>query len=125
MPKWKHDFLQKNSDLYNRFLHSFIYDWLQRHDHLAALPPSRRKLEWQAQSTGSLWDTVLHLRPSGLRAKRPPYVPALVAINQTSLIGSQGRRITPREAARLPGLPAWFDFGGPGIPSCGARVCQA
>src|SRR3546814_153587 len=49
MPKWKRDFLQTNSDLYNRFRHSFIDDWLQRHDHLAALPPSRRKLEWQAQ----------------------------------------------------------------------------
>ncbi|HEY9562275.1 MAG TPA: DNA cytosine methyltransferase [Nocardioides sp.] len=111
MPKWKRDFLQKNSDLYNRFRHSFIDDWLQRHDHLAALPPSRRKLEWQAQSTGSLWDTVLHLRPSGIRAKRPTYVPALVAMNQTSIIGSQRRRITPREAARLQGLPDWFDFG--------------
>ncbi len=46
-------------------------------------PPSRRKLEWQAQDTPRLWDTVMHFRPSGIRAKRPTYLPALVAITQT------------------------------------------
>jgi DNA (cytosine-5)-methyltransferase 1 len=30
---------------------------------------------------------------------------------QTSVIGWRKRRITPREAARLQGLPDWFDFG--------------
>ena len=38
-----------------------------------AFPPSRRKLEWQAQDTPRLWDTVMHFRPSGIRAKRPTY----------------------------------------------------
>ncbi|CAB4673761.1 unannotated protein [freshwater metagenome] len=74
-------------------------------------PPSRRKLEWQAQGTPSLWETVMHLRPSGIRAKRATYLPALVAITQTSIIGPERRRITPLEAARLQGLPDWFDFG--------------
>ncbi len=110
-PRWKRDFLVKNSDLYRRHSSSFIDDWLSEHDHLRDLPPSRRKLEWQAQGTPSLWDTVMHFRPSGIRAKRPTYLPALVAMNQTSIIGPQRRRITPREAARLQGLPDWFDFG--------------
>ena len=35
-----------------------------------AFPASRRKLEWQAQDTKSLWDTVMHFRPSGIRAKK-------------------------------------------------------
>ena len=74
-------------------------------------PPSRRKLEWQAQDTPSLWETVMHLRPSGIRAKRPTYLPALVAITQTSIIGERHRRLSPREAARLQGFPDWFDFG--------------
>jgi DNA (cytosine-5)-methyltransferase 1 len=52
----------------------------------------------------------MHFRPSGIRAKKATYVPALVAITQTSIIGKQKRRITVREGARLQGLPDWFDF---------------
>jgi DNA (cytosine-5)-methyltransferase 1 len=52
----------------------------------------------------------MHLRPSGIRAKKATYVPALVAITQTSIVGKQKRRITVREGARLQGLPEWFDF---------------
>lgn len=109
-PDWKAEFLRKNSELYQEH-RSVIEPWLQRHNYLQDLPASRRKLEWQAQETASLWDTVMHFRPSGIRAKKPTYLPALVAITQTSIIGSLGRRITPREAARLQGLPDWFDFG--------------
>jgi DNA (cytosine-5)-methyltransferase 1 len=52
----------------------------------------------------------MHFRPSGIRAKKATYVPALVAITQTSIIGKQLRRISIREGARLQGLPDWFDF---------------
>ena len=110
-PPWKAAFLQKNEAFYLE--HRPVVDrWLADHDGLAALPPSRRKLEWQAQDAASLWDAVLHLRPSGIRAKRATYLPALVAITQTSVIGQRRRRITPREAIRLQGLPEWFDLSG-------------
>jgi len=110
-PKWKAKFIEKNVGLYceNR---DVIDSWLMRHDHLSEFPPSRRKLEWQAQDTPSLWGTAMQLRPSGIRAKRLTYLPALVAINQTSIIGPRCRVITPREAARLQGFPEWFDFSG-------------
>lgn len=110
-PLWKANFLAKNASFYRE--HKGAIDaWLARHDGLVALPPSRRKLEWQAQDTPrSLRNCVLHFRPSGIRAKKPSYVPALVAITQTSVIGSRGRRLTPREAARLQGLPDTFIFG--------------
>jgi DNA (cytosine-5)-methyltransferase 1 len=109
-PAWKADFLRKNSDLYTRHSEA-IEEWLERSNYLEHFPPSRRKFEWQAQDARSLSETVMHLRPSGLRAKRPTYVPALVAITQTSILGDLRRRLSTREAARLQGLPEWFDFG--------------
>jgi DNA (cytosine-5)-methyltransferase 1 len=109
-PAWKANFLRRNAALYTRHQEA-IDAWLFRWDGLEDFPPSRRKLEWQAQDARSLWDTVMHLRPSGIRAKRATYLPALVAITQTSIIGSRRRRITVREAARLQGLPEGFDFG--------------
>ncbi len=110
VPAWKADFLRKNSALYTAHK-TTIDQWLDAHGGLREMPASRRKLEWQAQDATSLNDTVMHMRPSGLRAKKPTYLPALVAITQTSILGERNRRLTPREAARLQGLPEWFDFG--------------
>lgn len=110
-PKWKEDFLRKNAVFYEEH-QDFIDEWSAKWGvYGEVFPPSRRKLEWQAQDTASLWDTVMHFRPSGIRAKRPTYLPALVAITQTSIIGKHRRRLSPREAARLQGLPDWFNFG--------------
>jgi DNA (cytosine-5)-methyltransferase 1 len=109
-PDWKANFLKKNAELYtdNR---KWIDPWLAKHNNLEHFPPSRRKLEWQAQELESLWQTIMHFRPSGIRAKVPNYVPAMVAIAQTSIIGPSKRRITPVEGARLQGLPDGFSFG--------------
>lgn len=110
-PAWKRDFLVKNAEFYGAH-HQVIDRWSAKWGVFTeAFPPSRRKLEWQAQDTPRLWDTVMHFRPSGIRAKRPTYLPALVAITQTSIIGPRGRRLSPREAARLQGLPDEFTFG--------------
>lgn len=109
-PAWKANFLRKNSAFYTAH-QDLLEAWLSRWNYLRDFPPSRRKFEWQAQEAQSLDDTVMHLRPSGLRAKQATYVPALVAITQTSILGDRRRRLSPREAARLQGLPEWFDFG--------------
>lgn len=110
-PLWKAQHLKKNAEFYTEHK-KFIDKWAKKWDFYSdKFPPSRRKLEWQAQDTPSLWETVMHFRPSGIRAKRPTYLPALVAITQTSIIGSRKRRLSTREAARLQGLPDWFDFG--------------
>jgi DNA (cytosine-5)-methyltransferase 1 len=109
LPKWKQSFLVKNAEFYTRYKGQ-LDKWLARHD-VRSFPPSRRKLEWQAQQTETLWDCVMQLRPSGIRAKRMTHLPALVAITQTSIIGPLRRRLSTREAARLQGLPDNFEFG--------------
>jgi DNA (cytosine-5)-methyltransferase 1 len=106
-PPWKANFLEKNAALYRRN-RTWITQWKREYD-VASFPESRQKFEWQARGgEPDLWQQVMHMRPSGLRVKSPTYLPALVAINQTSIIGSRRRRITPREAARLQGLPDSF-----------------
>ena len=111
LPPWKKSHLAKNYDLFARHFDAIIpwaHYWGVYTD---AFPASRRKLEWQAQETKSLWDTVMHFRPSGIRAKKATYLPALVAITQTSIVGPRERRLSPRETARLQGLPDTFTFG--------------
>lgn len=110
-PAWKAGFLRKNSEFYTAH-EALIDEWLQKFDELEGFPASRRKLEWQAQDAARLEDCIMHFRPSGIRVKKPTYVPALVAITQTTILGNPLRRITPREAARLQGLRDSFEFPG-------------
>jgi DNA (cytosine-5)-methyltransferase 1 len=109
MPDWKIDFLTKNSHFYLQN-QSIIDTWLATSG-IQSLSASRRKLEWQAKNHNSLWETLFHFRPSGIRARPITYAPALVALAQTSVIGAEKRRISPIEAAVLQGFPSTFDFG--------------
>lgn len=111
VPVWKANFYIKNWDLYDRLRGVdalWLRKWLAK---TRTFPESRQKLEWQAQDETSLWNCVLSLRPSGIRAKRMTHLPALVAITQTPILGPRDRRLSTREAARLQGLPDEFTFG--------------
>ncbi len=110
LPAWKRKILVSNARFYDEGK-PVIDAWRDAHPEFRSFPASRRKLEWQARDLESLWDALMHFRPSGIRAKEPSYLPALVAINQTSIYGPRRRRVTPHEAARLQGFPDEFGFG--------------
>ena len=108
-PGWKQNFILKNNDLYlnNR---DFIDDWLKRARKNPLFFGAKAKLEWQAGQTKhpDIWKQIFQFRPSGIRVKVNSYFPALVAIVQTSIIGSRKRFLTPRECARLQNFPENF-----------------
>ncbi len=108
-PAWKQNFIIKNNELYvnNR---KFIDEWLERAHQNPLFFGAKAKLEWQAGQTKhpNIWNQIFQLRPSGIRVKVNTYFPALVAIVQTSIIGSRRRFLTPRECARLQNFPENF-----------------
>ena len=108
-PAWKQNFILKNNELYvnNR---EFIDEWLKRARQNSLFFGAKAKLEWQAGQTKhpDIWKQIFQLRPSGIRVKVNTYFPALVAIVQTSIIGSRKRFLTPRECARLQSFPEDF-----------------
>lgn len=108
-PTWKRNFILKNNELYlnNR---TFIDGWLERAYQNPLFFGAKAKLEWQAGQTDNpdIWNQIFQFRPSGIRIKVNTYFPALVAIVQTSIIGSRKRFLTPRECANLQSFPESF-----------------
>lgn len=113
LPSWKKNFIIKNIDFYKND-RDFLDHWLTKWQVREKFPLSRRKFEWQAGDLDSIWKCLIQMRPSGIRVKKPDYVPTLVALNQTPIYGPQKRRITELEAARLQGFPKnWKPFNQP------------
>ena len=101
---WRQKYCRENRKLYleNK---EFIDAWIAKYD-VRNFKLRDRRFEWQAgPDYKSIWETVIQLRQSGIRCKRPTNFQTLVAMVQTPVIGKLKRRLTPREAARLQSFP--------------------
>ncbi len=108
-PRWKYQIIQKNIDLYDENK-DFIDSWLKAYRKVK-VNQTNLKFEWQClNECSTLKETIIQFRPSGVRAKRPTYIPALVAIKHTPIIYQDGRyrSLTPRECARFQNFPNSF-----------------
>lgn len=108
-PDWKRKFIEQNSSFYEENKKT-LANWLKKLEQ-SQLTPSMRKFEWQAGEANGLNETLLQFRPSGLRAKRRNYVPAFVAINQTTILAKERRKLLVEEAAKLQGFGTRIKFG--------------
>ncbi len=111
LPEWKSSIVLKNRELYKQN-RAFIDKWLKKYN-VRLLQSSFQKFEWQCgYEHESLSEAILQFRPSGLRAKRPNFIPALVAINHKPIINidNRYRYLTPRECARLQSFPDSFEL---------------
>ena len=138
-PRWKVSFLRQNRgwswQLADAFAMNSDLAWYRNWlDRLHEMPASFQKFEWNCQGEElELWNHILQLRPSGLRAKRFVHVPALVALTTTQVpivplfgnvdplpFGARGRFLLAEEAARLQGFPADWN-----IPATKTRAFRA
>lgn len=122
---WDKD-LTQDPDMYKKYTNWIDKNRSWYNDHLAILHPwlitSRadphwkgavRKLEWQAgiiRPNDGMNTVLWSVRGSGIRIKRPDYIPTLVAMNQTPVYGPERRYLTPRELLRLQSFPDTFQF---------------
>lgn len=117
-PEWKQKIIRRNQDFYKN--NADIYDaWLSGHrEHFDQLCLSDKKFEWNAgEDLNSVWEGIIQFRPSGVSVKRPDFIPTLVAINQTPVLGCERRYLKPEEMARIYGFKK-LKFGGQSDSEC-------
>jgi len=105
VPEWKIKIIERNQKFYEQ--NSDIYDaWYLKHkSHFDSLCRSDQKFEWNAgEELTSAWEGIIQFRPSGVRVKRPDFIPTLVAINQTPIIGCERRYLQADEMAKIYGF---------------------
>jgi DNA (cytosine-5)-methyltransferase 1 len=106
------NWIDKNQEFYqnNRII---LEPWLEKSRKIDNWMGAVRKFEWQAGEERSndgmntlLWTT----RGSGIRVKRPDYIPTLVAMSMIPVYGPEHRKLTPKELLRMQSFPDTFQY---------------
>ena len=105
IPEWKIKLIKKNQRFYKE--NKDIYDkwYFENKTFFDSIPASSQKFEWNAgDAIDDIWKGIIQFRPSGVRVKRPDFVPTLVAINQTPILGVEKRYLSVEEMCKLYGF---------------------
>ena len=106
------NWINKNREWYHTH-EAVLSSWLKESRLNEHWKGAVRKLEWQAGtllSTDSMSSILWSFRGSGIRIKRPDYIPTIVAMNMTPIYGPERRYLTERELLRLQSFPDTFQF---------------
>jgi DNA (cytosine-5)-methyltransferase 1 len=106
------NWINKNQHWFKKY-NSVLLPWLTNARSNPLWTGAVRKLEWQAgtlRPDDSMKTVLWSLRGSGIRIKRPDYIPTIVAMNMTPIYGPQERYLTARELLRLQSFPDTFEF---------------
>jgi DNA (cytosine-5)-methyltransferase 1 len=106
------NWIDKNIDFY-KTNKNILKDWLLSSRNIDNWNGAVRKFEWQAGDLNKddgmdkvLWTP----RGSGIRTKRPDYIPTLVAMSMIPIYGPKHRKLNPRELLRLQSFPDSFVY---------------
>lgn len=106
------NWIDKNREFYARH-RAVLHPWLERSRKNKWWTGAVRKFEWQAGdllATDGMHTLLWTPRGSGVRVKRPNYIPTLVAMSMTPVYGPESRKLSPRELLRLQSFPETFVF---------------
>ena len=106
------NWIDKNREFYDNNK-NILDPWLKRSRLKKEWLGAVRKFEWQAgdlKADDGMDKVLWSPRGSGIRVKRPDYIPTLVALSQVPIYGPESRKLTARELLRLQSFPDSFKF---------------
>jgi DNA (cytosine-5)-methyltransferase 1 len=106
------NWIDKNREFYD-INKSILQPWLNKSRECDNWLGAVRKFEWQAgkeKSDDGMSTVLWTARGSGIRIKRPDYIPTLVAMSMIPVYGPESRKLTPRELLRLQSFNDTFQY---------------
>ena len=106
------NWIDKNRDFYTSNK-NILKSWLDKSRICKNWVGAVRKFEWQAgkeKSDDGMSTVLWTARGSGIRIKRPDYIPTLVAMSMIPVYGPESRKLTPRELLRLQSFNDSFQY---------------